>query len=73
MYFKRESICRTLCTTHRAPVRTVAAVLRTDTGRIEVEAVGVIGIRRERRRRPVVTVATLIVDSLIVIAVTSRR
>ena len=73
MQGKGWSIWGTLSTTHRDPVRTVVAVLRIDTGRTEVEVGGVIGIRRVRRRRPVATDVTLIVDSLNVTAVTSRR
>lgn len=63
-------------TTHREPVGTAVVDLRIDIGpilgRIEEEVVGVIVIRRVRRRRPVVTAATPIAElKSIACAVTS--
>jgi hypothetical protein len=59
-------------TTHREPVGTIVVVVRVHVGRIQVQ---IAGVRTIRTRRPVVAVATLIVDrgGRTVIAVTSKR
>ena len=61
-------------TTNREPVCAVVGIIGFRVGRIQVKVTSVIRIRRFRRRRPIVTVATLIVDSGIrVVTVTSER
>ena len=74
MYWDIKSNRKRAETTNREPVGTFVVVVGVHVVRIQVEVTSVIRSRRVRRRRPIVTSVTLIVDfGIVVITVTSER